>query len=81
MDKREEVLKDIKENPERHHHDFDGLNRCCFVDGAIDFSLMEAHSQYAPLGTNGGCPVRRTRRTLLLRGLALIGDHHEQEEA
>ncbi len=51
---REEKLKDIKENPEKHKHDFNGLNQCCFINGAIDLGLMDAHTQYASQGTNGG---------------------------
>ncbi|OGZ33121.1 MAG: hypothetical protein A2V69_01740 [Candidatus Portnoybacteria bacterium RBG_13_40_8] len=53
---REGVLKDIKEHPENHHHDFDGLHACCVINGALDTLLMEAHQKYANLGTNGGQP-------------------------
>jgi len=38
-----EVLADIKAHPERHRHDFEALQRCCFVDGAFDCGIMEAH--------------------------------------
>ena len=48
---RKEKLQDIQEHSERHHHEFDGLSRCCMVDGAIDLMLMEAHPA---LGRNGG---------------------------
>lgn len=51
---REEKLRDIKEHPERHRHDYEGLNACCFHNGALDLGLIDAHSQYARLGTNGG---------------------------
>ena len=51
---REYVLKDIREHPERHRHHFSDLFSCCIIDGALDASLMEAHSQYVNLGTNGG---------------------------
>ncbi|MHA1469123.1 MAG: hypothetical protein ACTSSP_01030 [Candidatus Asgardarchaeia archaeon] len=27
---------------------------CCYVDGALDFGLVDAHSQYVDLGSNGG---------------------------
>lgn len=54
-----ERLKDIKANPEKHRHDFISLQRCCFVNGAIDLGLMEAHEGLA--GSNGGsrCDVRQ----------------------
>ena len=50
----EEVLQDIRENPERHKHDFDGLMACCMIGGALDTSIMEAHSANEPFGRNGG---------------------------
>ena len=50
----DEKLADIKAHPELHRHDFDGLQRCCTVDGAIEVSLMEAHGAHANLGTGGG---------------------------
>jgi hypothetical protein len=58
---RDEKLKHIKERPELHQHDFGELQRCCFVDGALDLSVMEAHSEYVNMGSNGGtrCDVRR----------------------
>lgn len=54
------VLQDIREHPENHRHDFDGLHRCCTIDGAYDLRLVEAHEVYASFGTNGGrrCDVR-----------------------
>ena len=51
---RDEKLKDIKEHPENHLHDFEGLRKCCFDGIAIDLSLMEAHEKFASLGRNGG---------------------------
>lgn len=57
----ESALQDIKDYPERHkHRDINDLTRCCFIDGALSFSLMEAHETYAPHGYNGGraCDVR-----------------------
>ncbi len=48
------ILKDIKNHPENHHHDFGGLQVCCMVDGALDTLLMQAHQDYAPVGYNGG---------------------------
>ena len=54
MTSREQVIADISAHPERHRHDFDSLQRCCTVDGALDLSIMEAHSAAAPLGRNGG---------------------------
>ena len=51
---REEVLEDIKQHPERHRHDLNGLTACYMIGGAVDISLMDVHSQYVDLGTNGG---------------------------
>jgi hypothetical protein len=51
---RDEKLQDIKTNPKDHHHSFEDLQRCCFVDGALDGMLMEAHERYAAIGYNGG---------------------------
>jgi hypothetical protein len=55
---RDEKLKDIREHPENHMHDFDGLQRCCFINGALDLALMEEHPAH---GYNGGqkCDVSR----------------------
>lgn len=50
---REERLRDIREHPERHRHDFGGLTACCMMNGALDLGLQEAHSSVW-LGTNGG---------------------------
>jgi hypothetical protein len=51
----ESVLIDIQENPVNHVHvDLNGLQACCFVEGAVDLRLIEAHGQYAPVGRNGG---------------------------
>lgn len=36
-------LKDIREHPERHQHDFNGLSACCVVDGVFVIRLQEAH--------------------------------------
>jgi len=53
MTKSEERLKDIREHPENHRHDFNGLQNCAFIDGAIDASVMQAHEGL--IGhTNGG---------------------------
>ena len=56
------VLADIKANPSRHKHaDMNALNRCCFIGGALDMSLVDAHRRYAAQGRNGGqaCDVGR----------------------
>lgn len=50
----ESVLEDIKNHPERHRHDFDGLYKCCAVNGIVRPCLLKAHAQYVDLGTNGG---------------------------
>jgi hypothetical protein len=55
----EEKLKDIKEHPENHQHDFGGLERCCMTDeGAYSALLMEAHRGTVPQRNPGGCDVR-----------------------
>ena len=52
---REELIKDIREHPERHRHSFSGLQACCMqASGALDLMLMELHGRYVNLGTNGG---------------------------
>lgn len=58
---RQEKIDHIKNNPHLHEHDFNGLQRCCFINGAVDLGVMDAHSQYVNMGTNGGmrCDVRR----------------------
>lgn len=48
---RDEKLKDVREHPERHRHEFPELQSCCMVNGAIDLMLMEEHPA---LGYNGG---------------------------
>lgn len=57
---REEVLKEIKEHPERHTHDFGGLQACCMFNGALDLQVMDWHSEFIDMGRNGGvrCDVR-----------------------
>ena len=57
----EDVIRDIREHPERHRHDFAGLQACCMLNGALHLSIAEAHEQYASMGTNGGqrCDVTR----------------------
>jgi len=51
----EEKIKDIKEHPENHKHTFDELTACCITpENAVDLSVMDAHSKYVDLGTNGG---------------------------
>lgn len=60
---REEKLRSIRQEPEKHKHDFDALSSCCWDPhlGALDLGLMEEHSKGAPLGRNGGvaCDVSR----------------------
>lgn len=51
-----EVLKDIHQHPDKHRHDFDGLQQCCMIDGAIDVSLMDAHGGLA--GPGQRCDVK-----------------------
>jgi len=48
----ESILSDIKNHPEKHRHDFIGLQTCCIIDGALYTILIEAHQEYTNLGTN-----------------------------
>jgi hypothetical protein len=48
----EEKVNHIKQYPEKHQHTFAELQKCCFVKGALDMMVMEAHSIYAPVGRN-----------------------------
>jgi len=50
----EDHIKDIKEHPEKHRHGFEELSQCCFINGAINMSVMYAHEKYASVGMNGG---------------------------
>ncbi len=67
---RERVLRDIREYPENHRHDFNGLLSCCAIDGILDNSLMEAHSEYAGIGSNNG------RRCDVVAGPCVCGAWH-----
>ena len=66
----EEMLQDIKNNPDKHRHDFEGLTDCCMVDGIIILSLMDAHEKDVDLGSNGG------RRCDVSEGPCSCGDRH-----
>lgn len=48
---RELRLQDIRERPENHLHDFNGLQACCTINDAIDLILTESHPA---LGYNAG---------------------------
>lgn len=51
---REELYKQIKDHPELHRHKtFNDLQRCCFIDGAIDAYALELHEQISNR-RNGG---------------------------
>lgn len=54
-------IADIKEHPENHKHDFNDLTACCMIDGAMVLQVMDAHSEYVNMGTNGGirCDVTK----------------------
>jgi hypothetical protein len=39
----ESRLKDIKEHPEKHQHDYEALMRCCQIGGMTILELMDAH--------------------------------------
>lgn len=48
-----ELLKDIKEHPEKHRHgDTNGVMSCSMINGAIDLEILDAHA--GTYGTNGG---------------------------
>ena len=51
---KEKLLEDIKNHPERHKHKYSELLSCCTINNIIDFNLIEAHSEFVNLGTNGG---------------------------
>lgn len=53
----EKRLKDIKENPERHQHTFEGLLRCSMVGAVLDSRLFDAHLGTVPQRNPGGCDV------------------------
>lgn len=53
MTKAQKMVEDIKQHPEKHRHDFAGLQRCCLIDGALDMMVMETHSKYVVTGRNG----------------------------
>ena len=46
----EEVLRDIKEHPERHRHNVEELTYCCMVGEKgkekLDLALLAAHIEY-----------------------------------
>lgn len=50
----DEKLENIKNEPHKHIHSFDELMDCCRIDDALNLSLIDAHSEYVNLGTNGG---------------------------
>ncbi|KKM88898.1 hypothetical protein LCGC14_1254050 [marine sediment metagenome] len=66
----EEKLKDIKDNPERHRHSFQGLQACSMHNGALDTQLVDAHETYASVGMNGG------RRCDVVTGPCACGAWH-----
>ena len=62
----EEKLRDIKEHPERHKHDFAGLQRCCFVNGALDMRVMRRRAR-----TAGAAVLCLVGRAAAVRGTKL----------
>lgn len=36
-------LQDIKNNPQDHAHDYNGMFECCLHDGALNSELLDAH--------------------------------------
>ena len=52
---KETKIENIKNNPEEHKHTYDDLITCCRApDGSLDLSIIDIHSKYVDLGTNGG---------------------------
>lgn len=51
---KQQRLQDISDNPNSHYHVLADLIDCCKINGAVDIELMDAHSKYVDLGTNGG---------------------------
>lgn len=47
-------IRDIRDNPRKHQHTFEGLQQCCMFGGALDTSLVQAHEEYCSLGSNAG---------------------------
>jgi len=44
----------IRENPHLHqHNNLNELNQCCYIDGAIDLSLVDVHGEISER-SNGG---------------------------
>jgi hypothetical protein len=50
-------LKHIKEHPELHQHEYDGLIRCCTIEGCVEAELIEVHKGLVPQRNPGGCDV------------------------
>ena len=76
-----DVLADLQQYPERHIHiDLAGLTSCCTIDcvdgqrsiRAVDAELVEAHSHYVDMGSNGG------RRCDVVSGPCSCGAWHNQ---
>ncbi len=69
------VLEDIKDHPENHIHNMDALMACSMINGAIDSGLLDAHSKYVDLGSNGGI------RCDVIDGACACGSWHDLDEA
>ncbi len=46
-------ISDIKQNPQNHKHDFNGLIKCSTINGSINAAIIDAHS-LIDMGSNGG---------------------------
>ena len=71
---KQSVLEDIKNHPENHIHDFDGVSACSVLDNIIDLEILDAHSKYIDFGSNGGV------RCDVLLGPCACGAWHQKDE-
>lgn len=61
----EEKLQDIKERPEKHHHNFEELQTCCIINEALSLALLDAHERQRCDVVSG--PIMYFRHVLLVR--------------
>lgn len=69
-----EKITHIAEHPSDHVHEYLELIECCTINGAIDTSLIEVHSKFVDLGSNGGIKCDS------IEGPCACGAWHEKEQ-
>jgi hypothetical protein len=75
----EEALAELQAHPEVHRHSYQELLACCTLSDAsghgvlVDRRLMDAHTRFVDLGTNGGI------RCDVLSGPCNCGATHRDE--